>query len=191
MKPSSRNLHETRVSRLIASARVKHAFRPACLRRVYIIEGEPEIQAGVGLAILHVEGTMRRLTLAVLLASSAFGRCPFCRSPPLSAVQTCSPELALYSLTERANSPFHAEPAQNALRRMFQTCTTSCGRAVVSPTPPYFGEVSTTDARSGDRLFGTRVLEGATDTWATLPFDTTVWRGSTKELNTRPHRNRS
>lgn len=43
--------------------------------------------------------------------SCSFSRCPFRRPPPLSAVQTGPPELALYSLTERANSPFHVEPA--------------------------------------------------------------------------------
>jgi hypothetical protein len=47
--------------------------------------------------------------------SCSFSRCRFRRRPPLSAVQTGLAELALYSLTGRANSPFHAEPAPRSL----------------------------------------------------------------------------
>ena len=49
------------------------------------------------------------------------GRKDRCRPPPLSAVQTGPPELALYSLTRRADSPFHAEPATERERAGFDT----------------------------------------------------------------------
>ncbi len=48
--------------------------------------------------------------------SCSFSRCPFRRPPPFSALQNGPTELALYSLTGLANSPFHAEPAHRLLR---------------------------------------------------------------------------
>ena len=48
--------------------------------------------------------------LSSFLTSCSLGRCPFRWPPPFSAVQTGPAELALYSLTESALTPFHAEP---------------------------------------------------------------------------------
>jgi len=42
--------------------------------------------------------------------SCGFGGCPFC----LAATASGESELALYSLTERARYPFHAEPTHCA-----------------------------------------------------------------------------
>jgi hypothetical protein len=45
--------------------------------------------------------------------SCSFGPlAPFRQAATLPAVRTARSELALYSLTERARSPFHAEPTQ-------------------------------------------------------------------------------
>src|SRR5205823_4496036 len=77
-----------------------------------------------------VNGTSEPDLLLETSCSCSFSRCPFRRPPPLSAVQTGPPELALYSLTERANSPFHVEPAQFPISREFHVATGSCKPSV-------------------------------------------------------------
>lgn len=49
-------------------------------------------------------------SLISFLKPVAVSVAPLRPPPPFSAMQTSLAELALYSLTERATSPFHAEP---------------------------------------------------------------------------------